>query len=494
MTTPTAPAPVSAAPLARTLGPAALAIFGATGDLARRKLLPAVYDLLHDGALPEDFALVGVAREELGDDEFRDLAARAVRRFARRAPDADVLGELLARTRYIGGSLDADGPYRALAATLTDVEREAGRPLDRCFHLAIPPTLFGVVIARLGEHGLARREDGAVRVIVEKPFGTSLADAQRLNREALAVLSERQILRIDHFLGTETVQNLLALRFANTLLEPVWNRNHVDRVEITAAETLGIEGRAAYYDATGAVRDLVQNHLLQVLCHVAMEPPSLFSANHLCNEKVKVLDAVAPASPDTAVRGQYVGYRDEPGVARDSRTETYAALRLGVDNWRWAGVPFYLRTGKRLVRSMTEIAVTLKPVPHLGFAAEGSVGVRPNVLILTITPGEGLSLLLAAKIPGNRMRLRPVKLELPYELAFGTPPPEPYETLILDALRGDGMLFTRSDEVEAQWRIVDPLLEAWSSADAPPAPYAPGTQGPPEADAIVLPGHAWRAI
>jgi glucose-6-phosphate 1-dehydrogenase len=504
MTVPTAPAPARESSPVETLHPAALIILGATGDLSRRRLLPAVYNLAHDRSLPDGFALVGLARDELSDARFRELAAGAIRRFSRRPPDEQVLADLLARARYLPGRLDADATYDALGGTLATLDRDAGRPLDRCFHLAIPPGLVGVVVARLGEHGLARREGAAVRVVIEKPFGTTLAGAKRLNREVRAVLSERQIFRIDHLLGTETVQNLLALRFANTMFEPLWNRNHVDHVEITAAEDLGIEGRAEYYDAAGALRDLVQNHLLQVLCHVAMEPPGRFGARQLSNEKVKVLDAVAPPPPPAAVRGQYTagivggrpvpGYLDEPGVAPGSRTETYAALRVDVDNWRWAGVPFYLRTGKRLARAMTEIAVTLRPVPHMGFAAEGSVGVRPNVLILTIGPAEGLSLMLAAKIPGARMRLRPVKLELPYELAFGTQPPAPYERLVLDALRGDATLFTRSDEVEAQWRIVDPILEAWQARDAPPAPYPAGSPGPAEAEAVLLPGHAWRSI
>jgi glucose-6-phosphate 1-dehydrogenase len=313
------------------------------------------------------------------------------------------------------------------------------------------------------------------------------------------VFDESQVFRIDHYLGKETVQNLLALRFANQLFEPIWNRNHIDHVQITAAEDIGIEGRAGYYDATGALRDLVQNHMLQLLCHVAMEPPVEFTADEVRDEKVKVLRAIGPPRfeqvPDVAVRAQYDGYLDEPGVRPDSTTETYAALRLEVHSWRWAGVPFYLRTGKRLARKLTEIAITLKPVPHLAFKPdEGSEGVRPNVLVLVLQPDEGVSLSLVAKIPGTRMRLRPVKMEFNYGTTFISQSPESYERLLLDAMRGDATLFTRDDEVEAQWRVCDPILEAWGSAPGPLPQYPPGSQGPAEADSILLPGHAWRPI
>jgi len=486
------------------LRPAALIVFGATGDLAGRRLLPALHNLVRDRALPEPFALVGVAHDDLSQDEFRAIAAGAVRRFGRRPPDERALTELLAGARYVQGALEDGATYERLAGTLTALDRDAGLALDHCHHLAVPPQLFSVVVEQLGRHGLARREGASVRVLVEKPFGTSLADARRLNRALSAVLSEDQLFRIDHFLGTQTVQNLLALRFANTLFEPTWNRHCVDHVEITAAEDLGIEGRGGYYDRVGAVRDVVQNHLLQLLCLVAMEPPVDFTSRQLCNEKVKVLSAIPAPSPASAVRGQYTsgrvggravpGYREEPGVAADSRTETYAALRLTVDNWRWARVPFYLRTGKRLARTVTEIAVTLQDVPHMAFAREGSVGVRPNQLVLTIDPTEGVALVLAAKIPGALMRLRSVKLEMLHELTYGEPPPEPYERLILDALHGDHTLFTRRDEVEQQWRVVEPLLTAWESSDEPPVPYPAGSQGPPSTDALLAPGHAWRLI
>jgi glucose-6-phosphate 1-dehydrogenase len=343
---------------------------------------------------------------------------------------------------------------------------------------------------------------------VEKPFGRTLEDARRLNHELLAVFAESQVFRIDHYLGKETVQNLMALRFANQIFEPVWTRNYIESVQITAAEDLGIGGRAGYYDGTGALRDLVQNHMLQLMCHVAMEPPTEFGADDVRSEKVKVLRAVrAPGDDDVAaiaVRGQYTagivggepvpGYLEEEGVPPDSRTETYASLRLEVDNWRWAGVPFYLRTGKRLARQLTEIAIELKPVPHLPFVGDWAIGVRANRLVFTIQPNEGVSLSLVAKIPGPGMRIRPVNMDFHYGAAFLSQSPEAYERLILDAIRGDATLFTRGDEVDAQWRICDPIVRAWSASPARPPSYPAGSQGPAESSEILLPGHAWRMI
>jgi glucose-6-phosphate 1-dehydrogenase len=513
VTAATTQAPAPENPLAEGLErlpvhPTTLTIFGATGDLAHRKLLPALYNLAHEGALPERFHLVGLSRSEIHDDAFRAMAAQAIRRFSRRPPDEAVLCTLLENVRYIAGSFDDPAAYEALARTLDDFDDAAGQRMNRCFYLSTAPACFGLIAARLGARELNRREDAAVRVVIEKPFGTTLAEARELNRRVLSVFDEAQVFRIDHYLGKETVQNILALRFANYMFEPVWNNNYIDHIQITAAEDLGVGSRAGCYEEAGALRDLVQNHMLQLLCHVAIEPPVHFSAQETHNEKVKVLQAIEPPAPDevakVAVRGQYErgavggepvpGYTHEEGVAPESRTETYAALRLEVDNWRWAGVPFYLRTGKRLARGVTEIAVTLKPVPHLGFAQEGSLGVRANQLILTIQPDEGVSLSLAAKIPGPLMRLRPVLMEFLYGTAFRSQSPEAYERLILDVMRGDATLFTRDDEVEAQWRICDPILRVWEAIPAPPSRYRAGSQGPTEAQRILLPGHAWRAI
>jgi glucose-6-phosphate 1-dehydrogenase len=488
--------------------PTTLVIFGATGDLARRKLLPALYNLAHEGALPERFHLVGVSRSDQTHEEFRQEAEAAIKEFSRREPDSNVLEKLLAEVRYVAGTFDDDAVFETLGTTLDEFDKAAGVRMNRCFYLSTAPAFFPVIVHQLGDHALCRHEGADVRVVIEKPFGTTLAEAEDLNREVLSVLDEQQVFRIDHYLGKETVQNILAFRFANGLFEPVWNRNYIDQIQITAAEDIGIGSRAGYYDSAGALRDLIQNHMLQLLCHVAMEPPVNFTAEETRNEKVKVLQAIhAPTEEqieDIAVRAQYAegesagehvgGYLEESDVPSDSNTETYAALRLEVDNWRWAGVPFYLRTGKRLARKVTEVAVTLKPVPHLAFKQEGSLGVRPNQLILTMQPNEGVSLSLGAKIPGTRMRIRPVYMEFLYGTSFLSQSPEAYERLITDAMRGDATLFTRNDEVEAQWKICDPIVEKWEATPGPLPQYAAGSQGPAEAQALMLPGQEWRTI
>jgi glucose-6-phosphate 1-dehydrogenase len=494
------------------VAPTTLVIFGATGDLAKRKLLPALYNLAHDGALPERFHLVGVSRKEKEHEDYRAECEQAIRQFSRRKPDEDVLAGLLEHVKYVPGVFDDDSVYAELGKVLDGFEDKAGVKLNRAFYLSTAPTFFPVIVEALGKSALDHHEGAEVRVIIEKPFGTTLAEARELNREVLAIFDEAQVFRIDHYLGKETVQNMMAFRFANGMFEPLWNRNYIDSVQITAAEDLGIGTRAGYYDHAGALRDLIQNHMLQLLCHVAMEPPVSFTAEDVRNEKVKVLQAIpAPTTaqvPELAVRAQYAaghaggeavpGYLAEEGVAADSTTETYAALRLEVDNWRWAGVPFYLRTGKRLARKITEIAVTLKPVPHLAFSQDGSLGVQPNQLVLTIQPNEGVSLRLGAKIPGTRMIIRPVNMEFLYGTAFLSQSPEAYERLITDAMRGDATLFTRNDEVEAQWRICDPIVKAWApthqQAPGPLAKYEAGSQGPAEAERLLSEGHSWRAI
>jgi glucose-6-phosphate 1-dehydrogenase len=488
--------------------PTTLVIFGATGDLARRKLLPALYNLAHEGALPERFHLVGVSRSEHSHEDFRAEAETAIKQFSRREPDSAVLEKLLEEVRYVPGTFDDASIFETLAGVLDEFDQAAGLRLNRCFYLSTAPAFFPVIVRQLGDRGLHHLDGAEVRVVIEKPFGTTLAEAEQLNREVLSVFDEQQVFRIDHYLGKETVQNIMTFRFANGLFEPVWNRNYIDSVQITAAEDIGIGSRAGYYDSAGALRDLIQNHMLQLLCHVAMEPPVHFEADEVRNEKVKVLQAIhAPSSDhvdEIAVRAQYsegesggdhvAGYLQEEGVASDSSTETFAALRLEVDNWRWAGVPFYLRTGKRLARKVTEVAITLKPVPHLAFSQEGSLGVKPNQLILTVQPNEGVSLSLGAKIPGTRMRIRPVHMEFLYGTSFMSQSPEAYERLITDAMRGDATLFTRNDEVEAQWRICDPIVQKWAATPGPIPQYEAGSQGPAEANALLLDGQEWRAI
>ncbi|HEU0250273.1 MAG TPA: glucose-6-phosphate dehydrogenase [Solirubrobacteraceae bacterium] len=490
------------------VAPTTLVIFGATGDLARRKLLPALYNLAHDGALPERFHLIGVARREKEHEDYRSDCEQAIRQFSRRKPDEEVLRRLLEHVKYVPGTFDDTKVYARLEKVLDHFQEHAGEPLGRAFYLSTAPAFFPVIVEALGKQGLESHEGADVRVIIEKPFGTTLEEARDLNKRVLGVFEEQQVFRIDHYLGKETVQNMMAFRFANGMFEPLWNRNYIDQVQITAAEDIGIGTRAGYYDHAGALRDLIQNHMLQLLCHVAMEPPVSFTADEVRNEKVKVLQSIAAPSEDEvdamAVRAQYAkghaggedvpGYLEEDGIPADSSTETFAALRLHVDNWRWAGVPFYLRTGKRLARKVTEIAVTLKPVPHLTFSQDGSLGVLPNQLILTLQPNEGVSLRLGAKIPGSRMVIRPVHMEFLYGTAFLSQSPEAYERLITDAMRGDATLFTRDDEVEAQWRICDPIVKAWEQHPRRLPQYEAGSQGPEEAAQILVDDQSWRAI
>ena len=443
------------------IDPTTLVIFGATGDLAQRKLLPAIYNLAHEGSLPARFEVIGVARRGLDDEGFRAYSGQAIERFSRRTPDAEVLRALLERVRYVSGSLDDAATYARVGELAAELDADADSATNRIFYLATAPGLFEPAIEGLGGAGLARPERSQARVVIEKPFGRDLASARALNETVLDVFEERQVFRIDHYLGKETVQNMLVLRFANGIFEPLWNRSYVDHVQITAAEDIGIGSRAGYYDSAGALRDIAQNHLLQLLTLLCMEPPVSLAPDEVRNEKVKVLHAIRPPHPeevaDMAVRGQYghgttageevPGYLDEEGVDPESRTESYVALKLFVENWRWAGVPFYVRAGKRLARQNTEIVVTLKPVPHLAFQGPDAAGAAPNQLVLSVQPNEGVSLSLVAKVPGSRIQIRPVNMEFLYGAAFVSQSPEAYERLILDAMRGQATLFTRRDEV-----------------------------------------------
>jgi glucose-6-phosphate 1-dehydrogenase len=488
--------------------PTTMVIFGATGDLSKRKLLPAIYNLAHEGALPERFNLIGVSRGEMSDDEFRKVARESIAEFSRREPDEKVLDALLEQMRYVTGSFDDESMYGKLGSALDEFDEQAGIDFNRLFYLSTAPSFFPVISEALGEHGLNRHDEADVRIVIEKPFGTDLESAEELNRRVLACFDESQVYRIDHYLGKETVQNMLVLRFANMIFEPLWTRSYVDYVQITASEDIGIGSRAGYYDKSGALRDLIQNHMLQLLMILSMEPPVSFSADEVRDEKVKVLHSITPPGeddvPKMAVRAQYTGgssageevksYLEEKDVPDDSVTETYAAVRLMVDNWRWAGVPFYLRTGKRLARKVTEIAVTLKPVPHLAFQQQGSLGVEPNQLVLTVQPNEGVSLSLVAKIPGARMSVRPVNMEFLYGTSFMSQSPEAYERLIMDTMRGDPTLFARNDEVEAAWAICDPILKYWHSTKEELPKYEAGSAGPKEADELLEPGHKWRPL
>jgi glucose-6-phosphate 1-dehydrogenase len=484
--------------------PSTLVLFGATGDLAARKLLPAMYDLLADGRLPERFRVVAVARSGHDDASFRQRAREAVRQHARHDLDEHLWEALEPRISVVSGQFGAPALYRDLAAHLDAGDRDDGGPTQRLFYLAVAPAFFADIATALCEAGLGRGADPPTRLLIEKPFGRDLASARELNARIAAAFDESQVFRIDHYLGKETVQNLLVFRFANGIFEPLWNRTAIDHVQITVAEDLGIGLRAGYYDGAGALRDVIQNHALQLLSLVSMEPPASFEADVVRDEKAKALHAVRVPDPvRDAVRGQYApgwiggeqvpAYRDEEGVPADSRTDTYAALRLEVDNWRWAGVPFYLRTGKRLPLRATEIAIAFKPAPHLPFRDAGMT-VPANELIVSVQPNEGTTLRIAAKVPGTAMRVRPVQMDFQYGSAFLRESPEAYERLLHDALLGDATLFTRADEVEAAWRIVDPVLDAWAN-DGQPDPYEAGTAGPAPADALLArDGHAWRPL
>ena len=509
--------PVSPFGGARHPDPCSVVMFGVTGDLAHRKLIPALYDLGCHGVLPAGTTLVGYGRRELSDAQFRDLLQAAIDdHYGVEGVDGDVCRLVLEAPRYVQGEFDDPEGFARLAALLDELDRQGSRG-NRMFYLATPPSQFPVLVEQLGAAGLARpgagRDPGGprgwTRVVIEKPFGRDLETARELDRVIGQVFDERQVYRIDHYLAKETVQNLLVLRFANVIFEPVWNRRYVDYVEITAAETLGVEHRGPYYEEAGALRDMITPHLIQLFSLVAMEPPVAFDADAVRDEKMKVLRAVRPIPPesiaDWAVRAQYVsgvvdgeevpGYRDEERVAPDSYTETYAALKLVVDNWRWQGVPFYLRTGKRMARRVTEIAIHFKRPPVLLFKdAMASGGLQPNVLVLRVQPDEGFSLTIESKVPGHDVALQPVAMDYSYGTTLNELPFSAYETVLVDAMEGDMTLFTRGDQAEEAWRIVAPVLEAW--AERPQRDisiYEAGSWGPEAADALMArDGHSWR--
>ncbi|GAA5534575.1 glucose-6-phosphate dehydrogenase [Deinococcus aluminii] len=485
--------------------PATLVIFGATGDLAKRKLLPAVFGLWQDGLLGSAFNIVGVGRQEMTDDQFKDFVIEALKTSKETdQPHPGALEKFRDLLYYEFGDFGTDEVYGLVGQELDRAEEAHGGRKNALFYLSTPPSLFEPISNGLGRLGLADESEGWRRIIVEKPFGRDLASARELNAALHRVWDESQIYRIDHYLGKETVQNLMAIRFGNTIFEPLWNRSYVDHVQITAAEDLGLEGRAGYYEEAGVVRDMLQNHLMQLFTLTAMEPPSAFDADAIRDEKVKVLRSVQAITPENvgevAVRGQYgpgvidgepvPGYREEPGVKPNSNTPTYVAVKLQVDNWRWEGVPFFLRTGKRLPKKVTEIAVVFKR-PPLGMFPGAT---ERNVLAFRIQPDEGVSLKFSSKSPGQEMVLREVVMDFRYD-AFGAQLESPYSRLLLDAMLGDATLFPREDEVDRAWQIVSGLLQAWESTPAPDFPnYPAGTWGPEAADKLIGPDRRWRRL
>ncbi len=481
--------------------PCLVIIFGASGDLTKRKLIPALYDLACIGCISgQQFDVLGTGRTEMTTEEFRTSMreAASTSKDARKFSDWN-WEEFEKRLSYLPGDINEHGFYDKLKQQMDELESK-GASSNHLFYVSTPASLAPPIVQGLGRCGLAKNDKGWTRIVLEKPFGHDLKSAQDLNHEVLQVFGEQDVYRIDHYLGKETVQNILVFRFGNSLFEPIWNRNYIDYIEITAAETLGVEQRAGFYEETGALRDMIANHLLQLVTLTAMEPPVAFDADSVREQKVQVLRAIHHMTPDQVaertVRGQYgpgtiegkkvAGYREEPGVKPDSRTETYVAVEFRIDNWRWAGVPFYVRTGKRLGKSETEIQVHFKRTPQALFARTSEEELEPNVVTIRVQPNEGITMSFAAKQPGAQMKAVPVKMDFSYQNAFGGQAPVAYETLLLDAMRGDPTLFTRGDETENQWRIITPIEDAWQQLSPPKFPnYAAGSDGPEEADKLI---------
>jgi glucose-6-phosphate 1-dehydrogenase len=492
--------------------PNAVVVFGASGDLTRRKLLSSIFQIYAQDLLDERFYLLGCGRKEFSDEGFREAARQAIRENIDHVSAKD-LNAFVQKLYYIDGDYGEAAFYRRVRSKLLELDKKHKVYDSLVFYLAVPPFLYETIVEQLGSAGLACPEElgtkQQVKLVVEKPFGRDLESAAELNEHIRHCFDESQIYRIDHYLGKDTVQNILMFRFANTIFEPVWNRNYIDHVQVTIAETLGVEHRASYYDQTGALRDMFQNHMLQMLALVAMEPPISFEAEHVRDEKAKLLRSIRPFRPDELaqffVRGQYgpgslngqkvVGYRDETGTDPASKTETFVAAKFFVDNWRWKGVPFYLRTGKRLAKKHTEIAVTFKKVPHSMFVSAGFTDMPPNVLVFQIQPKEGLSLNFQAKRPGAKTCMSTLNMSFDYKSVFLVDMPEAYQRLLLDCMVGDQTLFNRYDAVEVSWRLLMPILQAWQSSDSEPYDYPAGCHSFPEADKLIeSDGRAWRKL